>query len=527
MFRLTVCLAVLTYCGIVAADGTVDLGPALRPDGPAPAEDHAQARPEPEAGMPRARRDAAEGYPELTWPIASPVNTDHFVSNYLDHDPTSAIVDHDGMPHAYDGHEGTDMSTVSLRYMDRGIEIVAAAPGTVRRVVYDQYDRNLSWDGDQRWNAVYVRHDDESEAWYGHLRTSSVVVKEGESVERGQLLGLMGSSGRSTTPHLHLEVGRIVSGSWQHRGPWQGSHCTQESLWGNQLPHAADGGFRCLGVFVTTREAVGGDVNALAIDSLKQHPLEPAVVGIDEPYLVFWLRYQCPDGGDYSYEIRRPDGSVWSSNDYILDGHRKGHYRYSWRTWSSRVTAADYGTWTLDIATGGTVVRSTTFEVGPTTVYLPRFRPINGRSLRIGGSVLRDTLRVDPRCPSVTFSLGDTPSCVSLTDDSVVTIATTPEVAGRSTYFQAYATDGEGRKDTMWYHLVDPSKPHTIAVSAAQPGAGRRGERPGAAGAVLTVRHGALHVRTSMGESILLWDLRGRRVTDARPRRAARLSGPR
>jgi murein DD-endopeptidase MepM/ murein hydrolase activator NlpD len=51
---------------------------------------------------------------------------------------------------------------------------------------------------------VRIRHDSVHESTYGHLNKAS--VKKGQHVERGDVIGYMGNSGRSTGPHLHYEV---------------------------------------------------------------------------------------------------------------------------------------------------------------------------------------------------------------------------------------------------------------------------------------------------------------------------------
>ncbi|PAW92023.1 hypothetical protein CKK33_00340 [Mucilaginibacter sp. MD40] len=53
-------------------------------------------------------------------------------------------------------------------------------------------------------NCVKIRHNNNIETWYGHL--SKINVKEGERVTVGELIGKVGSTGRSTGPHLHYEI---------------------------------------------------------------------------------------------------------------------------------------------------------------------------------------------------------------------------------------------------------------------------------------------------------------------------------
>ncbi len=53
---------------------------------------------------------------------------------------------------------------------------------------------------------VMIRHDDEYSTLYGH--SSRAIVQEGQKVRRGEVVGYVGSTGRSTGPHLHFEVRR-------------------------------------------------------------------------------------------------------------------------------------------------------------------------------------------------------------------------------------------------------------------------------------------------------------------------------
>lgn len=55
-------------------------------------------------------------------------------------------------------------------------------------------------------NYVMVLHEDGSYAMYGHLLIGKVLVKPGNSVETGQLLGYSGNTGFSTGPHLHFVI---------------------------------------------------------------------------------------------------------------------------------------------------------------------------------------------------------------------------------------------------------------------------------------------------------------------------------
>ncbi len=77
-----------------------------------------------------------------------------------------------------------------------GTKIHATAKG---RVVYAEYKKGFG-------NAVYLDHGNGFTSLYGHA--SELLVEAGQIVEKGEVIALMGSTGRSTGSHVHFELRR-------------------------------------------------------------------------------------------------------------------------------------------------------------------------------------------------------------------------------------------------------------------------------------------------------------------------------
>ena len=88
----------------------------------------------------------------------------------------------------FEYHEGQDIDA------SYGTPVMVAASGTV---TIAGRERGYG-------NVIYVDHGAGVTTRYGHL--SQIDVKIGQTVTRGQTIGLVGSTGRSTGPHLHYEV---------------------------------------------------------------------------------------------------------------------------------------------------------------------------------------------------------------------------------------------------------------------------------------------------------------------------------
>lgn len=91
--------------------------------------------------------------------------------------------------------------------LDEGTPVHAARSGTVMDVEAHFRDAVPERDsGETRANYIRVLHDDGTMAVYAHLEHDGVLVRPGQPVETGQLIGRSGNTGYSTGPHLHFAV---------------------------------------------------------------------------------------------------------------------------------------------------------------------------------------------------------------------------------------------------------------------------------------------------------------------------------
>lgn len=293
----------------------------------------------------------------LQWPLRSnrmdrPAY--HGVSNFVDHDPAfpSKVRDYVCGARTYDNaggynHQGTDyfIWPFPWRKMDDGeVAIVAAAAGVVVERSDGYADRSCAMSG-APWNAVYVRHADGSVAWYGHMKRGSVAaLQPGDTIAAGDYLGLVGSSGSSTGPHLHFELqdaaGRVIDprhgqcnaapDRWLQFQPYEDPVIVQLSL------HSA------APVYVNCGMADGAPVS--------ETTFETGVIAPGSSFHAF-AAYRDHRNGDISqFSVLRPDGSVFARWDFDLASaglQRPFYSATSWH-WSQQLPAdAPRGYWSL------------------------------------------------------------------------------------------------------------------------------------------------------------------------------------
>ena len=273
------------------------------------------------------------------------------ISNFVDQDPgfPNQLQDYNCGNRTYDtpdgyNHSGTDFALwpFGWKLMEKElVQVVAAEAGIIIGKEDGNFDKSCTLDNPQPWNAIYIQHADGSEAWYGHLKSGSLTEKTvGMSIEKGEYLGIVGSSGSSTSPHLHFE---IYDAEGQLIDPFEGecNASAELSLWEEQMPYYTSA------------------INQLAVERyIPEDPYcsEPSSVidsssfcSGEEVYFIAYLRDQ-KRGQILRHIVLRPDGSIFEEWESELPANEADHYPASYM-FKSFVLSEDpqIGKWTYQV----------------------------------------------------------------------------------------------------------------------------------------------------------------------------------
>jgi len=310
------------------------------------------------------------------WPVRAAASLTDYgcygVSGFVDHDPTypGNLSDWNCGARTYDldsgyNHQGTDIFNWPFYWnkMDNDeVEVACAQLGTIVHRQDGNYDRSCGFDNAGDWNGVAVRHGDGSIAVYGHFKNGSVTSKQlGEVVLTGEYLGIVGSSGFSTGPHLHFEVVDVNNNLIDpFSGPCNSLNPT--TWWANQKPYYEPAINK-----ISTHSAPVEWGTCPDPDVTNESNLFK--VGDDVYYYIFGK-----DGlrlDEYTMTVRRPDGTVmisWPHTNNEFDFYPAYYY-----FWSLPIPLYEQtGDWKFEVVYKGETYEHV-FNVGTVPVVFHHF----------------------------------------------------------------------------------------------------------------------------------------------------------
>lgn len=254
---------------------------------------------------------AAADPPRFDLPVDCEMGRECNIQNYVDQEPGSGARDFTCGLLTYNGHDGTDFRVPDYVAMERGVAVIAAAPGVVVRLRDGMRDVSVREIGkaalkDQlAGNAVVIDHGDGWETQYSHLREDSIVVRRGEQVVAGQPLGLIGLSGNTEFPHVHFEIRHDGKELDPFTGAADETGCgiAGRSLWSEaalkQLPYRPTG-LLSAGFAPTPAKPEAARHGAYAATALP----------VDSAALVFWVDlFGVQAGDEETIRLLGPDGA--------------------------------------------------------------------------------------------------------------------------------------------------------------------------------------------------------------------------
>ena len=292
----------------------------------------------------------------------------HGISNFFDHNAAfpGFLRDHECGERTYDtaagyNHAGTDYFIWPFPWQgmaQNAMQVRAAAGGIIVARADGFPDRNCSFDAADLPNYIAIRHTDGTVGRYLHLKRGSLTSKQlGKTVEAGEYLGMVGSSGISTGPHLHFELRNVFDAPID---PYVGFCNVAPGRWAEQPPYRDS---RLLAV-ATHHAPPQASPGCGEVETPNYHwRFAPG----DDVFLTAYFR-DLRRGDPLRVELFRPDGSLQSRLDLDTSGMEAEYYSGAyWYVSTELAASAPAGMWTARYTYLGRSVESR-FAVGDLAV---------------------------------------------------------------------------------------------------------------------------------------------------------------
>jgi hypothetical protein len=291
------------------------------------------------AGVLAASVDAGAAQIALLPPIDCDLGDTCYIQNYVDRDDGPVFKDFTCGPLGYDTHSGTDFALPDLAMMRQGVAVLAPADGKVTGIRDGMPDIAQGTpgapplEGRDCGNGVGIDHGNGWTTQLCHLRQGSVSVRTGDTVTAGQPVGLVGLSGNTQFPHVHITV-------WKDRqvvDPFRPAPVTscadtpQGSLWAAPLDYVPGG--------VTLAGITGAQPDFQTV--LAGLPT-PATIAADAPALIVWaVFFGTRQGDDITLRLTGPAGAV-ADQTIAVDRTQARSFRFAGRKARGPWPAGDY-----------------------------------------------------------------------------------------------------------------------------------------------------------------------------------------
>ncbi len=300
------------------------------------------------------------GFYAVTQLVDNDVNSPDFIIDYACGDRTWDITGYN--------HGGTDIVAWPFpwnKMEENAMEVIAAADGVIiSKFDGDTNDQSCNFLQDLTFgNYIAIAHADGSVSWYAHLKYGNMTPKiAGDSVVAGEYLGIVGSSGVSSGPHLHFEVRASSALLAPRLDPFAGTcnllNPDTGSLWQEQPPYF-DSGINKLTVGTSAPEFRPCPQTAI--------PNDDAFVNSGQ--MIYFSAYHRDllQSQTTTYTVYQPDGTAYISWVWPAPWTPPGepYDAYEARSWPKYIEpTVPIGTWTYAAEFNGRVYTHT-FEMLP------------------------------------------------------------------------------------------------------------------------------------------------------------------